>query len=50
MYSWMSRSTGFAAERHEPHAVDGLALLALFQMISPRIKKPKDSKSVISNE
>jgi len=34
----MSRKTGFAADCQLPHAVEGLALDALFQMISPRMK------------
>lgn len=33
-----SCSTGLAADNQLPHAVDGLALEALFQINSPRIK------------
>jgi len=36
-YSWTSRSTGLAAERHEPQAVELLALEPLSQITSPRI-------------
>src|SRR5689334_17051475 len=40
MYSCTSRSVGLEADCHEPHAVELLALAALFQMTSPRIRKP----------
>ena len=45
MYSCMSLKVGLDAESQLPHAVEGLALEALFQMISPRIKKPKSTMS-----
>ena len=44
-YSCTSRSVGLAGERQEPQAVEGEALEALFQMISPRIRKPWVSMS-----
>ena len=47
MYSWMSLSVGLAADIQLPHAVEGLALAALSQMISPRMRKPRSSKSSI---
>ena len=37
IYSWTSRSTGFAADIQLPHAVDEPALEPLSQMSSPRI-------------
>src|SRR5664280_2656239 len=40
MYSCTSRRIGLLADFHEPHAVEAEALAALFQMISPRIRKP----------
>ncbi len=40
MYSCTSRSVGLAGERQLPQAVEGEALAALFQMISPRMRKP----------
>ena len=49
MYSWTSRSVGFLAERQLPQAVDGLPLAALFQMISPRIRKPSSIMSSTMN-
>jgi len=36
----MSLNIGFAALCQLPQAVDGLALAALFQIISPRMLKP----------
>ena len=47
MYSWMSLSMGLAADSQVPHAVEGLALDALFHIISPLIKKPISSISWI---
>src|SRR4030042_1089969 len=41
MYSWMSRSVGLAGDFQDPQAVEPAADAALFQMISPRIRKPK---------
>src|SRR5271157_1135878 len=49
IYSWISRSVGFDADCHEPHAVDELAEAPLSQMISPRIKKPISFMSWIIN-
>ncbi len=40
MYSWMSHKVGFLADSQLPHAVEGLALASLFQIISPLIRKP----------
>ena len=40
MYSCTSRSVGLAGDRQLPQAVEGEALAALFQMISPRMRKP----------
>jgi hypothetical protein len=36
----MSRKIGFTALNQLPHAVEELALAALFQIISPHILKP----------
>src|SRR5512135_1264791 len=44
-YSCTSRRVGLAGERQEPQAVEGEALAALFQIISPRIRKPWASRS-----
>ncbi len=43
------RRTGLQAESQLPHAVEELPLDALFQMISPRIRKPSSSRSAIRN-
>src|SRR3972149_6511773 len=45
IYSWVSRKVGFDADCHEPHAVELLALAALSQMISPRMRKPRSTMS-----
>src|SRR5512146_3462832 len=47
MYSWISRRVGFAADCQEPHAVEALAEAPLSQMISPRIRKRRSSRSRI---
>src|SRR5512142_2942506 len=49
-YSCTSRRVGLAGERQEPQAVEGEALAALFQMISPRIRKPWASMSRMMKE
>src|SRR3990167_6722958 len=49
MYSWTSRRVGFEADFQLPQAVDGPALELLFKMISPRISKPKSSRSCTRN-
>ena len=40
MYSWVSRSTGLEADWKLPQAIDTPAPAPLYQMISPRIRKP----------
>ena len=45
MYSCTSRSVGFDADRQLPHAVDTSALAGLSQVVSPRIRYPKESIS-----
>jgi hypothetical protein len=40
MYSWVSRSTGFAADCQLPQAIDTPAPAPLYQTISPRMKYP----------
>src|SRR5512135_2900326 len=43
IYSCTSRRVGLAGERQEPQAVEEEALVALFQMISPRMRKPSST-------
>src|SRR4030042_4169657 len=50
MYSCTSRSVGLAGERHEPQAVEGEALAALFQMTSPRMRNPVSSRPRLMKE
>src|SRR5258706_8003186 len=40
IYSCTSRSVGLEADCHDPQAVELLALAALFQITSPRIRNP----------
>src|SRR4030042_5600108 len=41
MYSWISRSVGLAGDFQDPQAVEPAADAALFQMISPRMRKTR---------
>src|ERR1051326_196068 len=45
MYSWTSRNVGFVADCQLPQAVEVPELADLFQIISPRIKKPSSDIS-----
>ena len=49
-YSCTSRSVGLAGDCQLPQAVEGEALAALFQMISPRIRKPISAISLTMEE
>jgi hypothetical protein len=45
IYSWISLNVGLAGESQLPQAVEGLELEALFQIISPLIRKPNSNIS-----
>jgi len=50
IYSWTSLRTGLLAEHQLPQAVEGLALAALSQMISPSIRYPMESICLMMSE